>query len=51
MTALLLALTLAAPPRPTSATLRRAFERNREALVEVQGPHQRGTGVLVGRAM
>ena len=48
MLALLLALTLTAPPRPTSATLRKAFERNREALVEVRGPHHRGIGVLVG---
>jgi hypothetical protein len=34
--------------RPTRAALRKAFEANRESIVEVKGPSGSGTGVIVG---
>lgn len=47
----LLVLMAAAPAReraPTGAALRKAFELNRRAMVEVVGPHRSGPGVIVG---
>ena len=42
------ALLLAAAARkPTNAALRKAFENNAQAVVEVVGPHQSGPGVVV----
>ncbi|HLL55946.1 MAG TPA: serine protease [Myxococcaceae bacterium] len=38
-----------AEPPPTRAALRKAFEANRDTVVEVVGPRRKGTGVLVGR--
>jgi hypothetical protein len=40
----------AAQKRPTNAALRKAFERNRDTLVEVSSPRGRGAGVIVGGA-
>jgi hypothetical protein len=37
-----------AEPKPTAAALDRAFQSNQASVVEVVGPHRRGTGVLVG---
>jgi trypsin-like peptidase len=45
MAALLLA---AAARKPTNAALRKAFENNAHAVVEVAGPHRSGPGVVVG---
>jgi len=43
------ALLLAAAARkPTNAALRKAFENNVQAVVEVVGPHKSGPGVVVG---
>jgi hypothetical protein len=43
------ALLLAAAARkPTNAALRKAFENNAQAVVEVVGPHKSGAGVVVG---
>jgi S1-C subfamily serine protease len=36
--------------RPTNAALRKAFERNRDTVVEVWSPRGRGIGVIVGGA-
>lgn len=40
---------LAAPPRPTSASLRKSFEANAERVIKVQGPKKGGPGVLVSK--
>jgi hypothetical protein len=40
----------ASEPRPSAAALRKAFESNRDSVVEVVGPHARGAGVVVGAA-
>jgi hypothetical protein len=51
---LLLAPVFAAPASagapPTRAALRKAFEANRDMVVEVVGPRRSGTGVLVGHS-
>jgi hypothetical protein len=45
---LLLGSAFAASPRPPPRELQRALELNQDAVVEVRGPHRRGTGVMVG---
>lgn len=39
-----------ASKRPTNASLRKAFERNRDTVVEIRSPRGRGAGVIVGDA-
>ncbi|MBX5482575.1 MAG: serine protease [Myxococcaceae bacterium] len=43
-----IALVAAPAPRPTSASLRKAFLHNAHTVVEVSGGRRRGAGVIVG---